>query len=85
MAFSTKVFWAMAFMGLVAISGSQSQAHNIDAAQYDTSNLDAGRLSWLLGREVVPAEDPFDPASYDALLQIDVAKARISFPEIKGL
>ncbi len=48
-------------------------------------NLDAGRLSWLFGREVIPAEDPFDPESYDALLQIDVAVARISFPEISGL
>ncbi len=45
-------------------------------------NLDAGRLSWLFGREVVPAEDPFDPASYDSLLKIDVARARISFPEV---
>ena len=44
-------------------------------------NLDAGRLSWLLGREVVPAEDPFDPESYDALLRIDVDRARASFPE----
>lgn len=48
-------------------------------------NLDAGRLSWLFGREVIPAEDPFDPESYDALLRIDVAVARISFPEIPGL
>ena len=45
-------------------------------------NLDAGRLSWLFGREVVPAEDPFDPESYDALLRIDVEKARASFPEV---
>lgn len=43
-------------------------------------NLDAGRLSWLFGREVVPAEEPFDPSSYDALLRIDVARARVSFP-----
>ena len=43
-------------------------------------NLDAGRLSWLLGREVVAAEDPFDPESYEALLRIDVARARASFP-----
>jgi len=48
-------------------------------------NLDAGRLSWLLGREVIAAEDPFDPEDYDALLRVDVARARISFPEIKGL
>ncbi len=45
-------------------------------------NLDAGRLSWLLGREVVPAEEPFDPESYDALLRIDVDRARASFPEM---
>ena len=45
-------------------------------------NLDAGRLSWLLGREVVPAEDPFDPESYDALLRIDVEAARASFPGV---
>ena len=45
-------------------------------------NLDAGRLSWLFGREVVPAEDPFDPASYDALLRIDRSVARASFPDV---
>ena len=48
---------------------------------FERGNLDAGRLSWLFGREVIPAEDPFDPESYDALLQIDVNRARISFPE----
>ncbi len=45
-------------------------------------NLDAGRLSWLFGREVVAAEDPFDPESYDALLQIDEAVARVTFAEV---
>lgn len=45
-------------------------------------NLDAGRLSWLFGREVVPAEDPFDPESYDSLLRVDLARARTSFPQI---
>ncbi len=45
-------------------------------------NLDAGRLSWLFGREVVPAEEPFDPESYDALLRIDLARAQASFPEV---
>jgi hypothetical protein len=47
-------------------------------------NLDAGRLSWLFGREVVPAEDPFDPQSYDSMLKIDAAKARAAFPEAFG-
>ncbi|RME16734.1 MAG: hypothetical protein D6801_04930 [Alphaproteobacteria bacterium] len=51
-------------------------------APFERGNLDAGRLSWLFGREVVPAEEPFDPASYEALLRIDVARARASFPEV---
>ncbi len=51
---------------------------------FERGNLDAGRLSWLFGREVVAAEDPFDPASYDALLRIDVAVARSSFPDVFG-
>lgn len=49
---------------------------------FERGNLDAGRLSWLFGREVVPAEEPFDPESYDALLKIDVAKAQVSFSEV---
>lgn len=48
---------------------------------FERGNLDAGRLSWLFEREIKPAEDPFDPASYDALLILDVAVARGSFPE----
>lgn len=47
-------------------------------------NLDAGRLSWLFGREVVPAEDPFDPEDYDALLKIDVRRAVANFPKAFG-
>lgn len=49
---------------------------------FERGNLDAGRLSWLFGREVVAAEDPFDPQSYDALLRIDRAKAEVSFPAV---
>jgi len=49
---------------------------------FERGNLDAGRLSWLFGREVVPATDPFDPASYDALMRIDLRRAQASFPEI---
>jgi hypothetical protein len=48
---------------------------------FQRGNLDAGRLSWLFGREVIPAEDPFDPASYEALLVIDEHVARQSYPE----
>ncbi len=45
-------------------------------------NLDAGRLSWVLGREVVAAEDPFRPDSYDALLRIDAAVLAKTFPNV---
>lgn len=48
---------------------------------FERGNLDAGRLSWLIGREVVPAEDPFDPASYQAMLRINVKLARANFPD----
>lgn len=49
-------------------------------APFERGNLDAGRLSWVFGREVVPAEDPFDPASYEALLRIDVRRVQSTFP-----
>ena len=52
------------------------------AAPFERGNLDAGRLSWLFGREVKPAEEPFDPESYEALLVLDLAVARQSFPEL---
>lgn len=51
-------------------------------APFERGNLDAGRLSWLFGREVIPAEDPFDSESYEALLVIDIAAARAGFPEV---
>ena len=49
---------------------------------FERGNLDAGRLSWFFGREVVPAEEPFDPNSYEALLKIDVNRAQVAFPEV---
>ncbi|MEM7520232.1 MAG: hypothetical protein AAF307_04275 [Pseudomonadota bacterium] len=48
---------------------------------FERGNLDAGRLSWLFGREVLPASDPFDAADYEALLVIDESAARAAFPE----
>ncbi len=47
---------------------------------FERGNLDAGRLSWLLGREVVAVDDPFDPESYEARLRVDEAATRASFP-----
>lgn len=49
---------------------------------FERGNLDAGRLSWLFGREVVAAEDPFDPCSYEALLRIDLKRAQAAFPQV---
>lgn len=49
---------------------------------FERGNLDAGRLSWVIGREVVPAEEPFDPASYEAMLRLDLRRAMASFPEV---
>ncbi len=51
------------------------------AEPFARGNLDAGRLNWLLEREVVPAQDPFDPADYDAMLQLNEPLARANFPE----
>ena len=49
---------------------------------FERGNLDAGRLSWLFGREVIPATDPFDPADYEAMLRINVKLAQVSFPSV---
>lgn len=55
---------------------------NFGEESFERGNLDAGRLSWLFGREVVAAETDFDPASYDALLKIDLGRAMASFPDV---
>jgi hypothetical protein len=49
---------------------------------FERGNLDAGRLSWLFGREVVPADAEFDPVSYASRLRVDMAAARQSFPDL---
>lgn len=51
------------------------------AEPFERGNLDAGRLSWLIGREV-KAVEPFDPTDYEQLLRVDEAVARESFPEV---
>lgn len=55
--------------------------HQFGEEPFERGNLDAGRLSWLFGREVVAVDDPFDPANYESLLRIDAEVARQSFPE----
>jgi len=49
---------------------------------FERGNLDAGRLNWLFGREVKPGEDPFDPASYGAMLRLDMNVVRRNFPQV---
>ncbi len=49
------------------------------ADPFERGNLDAGRLSWLIGREVV-AVGRLDPADYGQLLQVDMVRAQASFP-----
>ena len=49
---------------------------------FERGNLNAGRLNFLLGREVIPAEDPFDPASYEAMLKLDINAIQRNFPQI---
>lgn len=56
--------------------------HQFGEEPFERGNLDAGRLSWLFGREVVAAEDPFDPASYEAMLRLNINVARSSFPDL---
>jgi hypothetical protein len=49
---------------------------------FERGNLDAGRLSWLLGREVEAMNDSFDPEDYETLLKINLGRAMVSFPEV---
>jgi len=51
---------------------------------FERGNLDAGRISWLFEREVIAAEDPFDPESYDALLVLDLRACQLAFPDVFG-
>jgi len=44
-------------------------------------NLDAGRLSWLIGREVVPV-GKLDPTDYEQELRVDMKRAEAGFPAL---
>ena len=48
---------------------------------FEKGNLDAGRLSWLFGREVKAYEDEIDSKSYEAKLILDLNLIKINFPE----
>ncbi|GEO86215.1 hypothetical protein GCM10007920_11930 [Ciceribacter naphthalenivorans] len=55
--------------------------HYFGAEPFERGNLDGGRLCRLFGREIIPAEKAFDPASYQAMLQINESLARKNFPQ----
>jgi hypothetical protein len=55
--------------------------HKFGDEPFERGNLDAGRISWLFGREIVPAEESFDPQSYTAMLRIDERVGRVSMPD----
>ena len=49
---------------------------------FERGNLDAGRLSWLFGREVKAFQlDGFDIESYEAILILDIDLIKVNFPE----
>ena len=48
---------------------------------FERGNLDAGRLNWLLGREVVWAGEP-EPESYEAMLRVDLDAVAETFPKL---
>jgi hypothetical protein len=43
-------------------------------------NIDAGRINWLLGREIVAADNKFSPTDYETLLKLNVPLAKKNFP-----
>ena len=55
--------------------------HHFGPEPFERGNLDAGRINWLFGRELVPAETPFDPQSYEALLMVNEDLARKTMPD----
>ena len=55
--------------------------HHFGPEPFERGNLDAGRINWLFGRELVPAETPFDPQSYEALLMVNEDVARKTMPD----
>jgi hypothetical protein len=59
-----------------------SLIENFGEDPFVRGNLDAGRLSWLFGREVLAVDDPFDPCDYEARMKIDLGKTMVSFSKI---
>ena len=58
--------------------------HHFGAQPFERGNLDAGRLSWLFGQEIIAAQENFDPASYEAMMVLNEELARRNFPQSFG-
>ncbi len=50
--------------------------------QFQRGCLDAGRLSWLLGREVVSVSEDFNAKDYEAYLKLNFRYISKTFPEL---
>lgn len=48
---------------------------------FERGNLDAGRLSWLLGREVI-AVGKLNPTDYEQLLRVDLKRAEFRLSQL---
>ena len=49
---------------------------------FERGNLDAGRLSWLFGREVKAFQpDGFNIERYESILILDIDLIKVNFPE----
>ena len=55
--------------------------HQFGAEPFERGNLDAGRISWLFGQEILPVGDDFNPAHYEAMLVLNEELARRNFPQ----
>lgn len=49
---------------------------------FERGNLDAGRLSFLLGREVKPVNENFDPCNYEELFYLDYETIGRNYPHL---
>lgn len=68
-------------VALADIEFVQALWRHFGTEPFQRGNLDGERLCRLFGREVLPAERAFDPASYFALLKLNEALARKNFPQ----
>ena len=52
-------------------------------SNFERGCLDAGRLSWLLNREIIRATEDFNPCDYKTLLKLDYDCIKKNYPDIE--